>query len=153
MCCVLSYQWRLLFQDILLLNMIISCLDIGGQCRGYEVTSKSFNLLKYSPLYYLIIQAVILTSCCVIMTACTINIFYKIKTNKCKGSITERGKQEKRSLIMFGVVLFVFLISVVFKVCAYLIFRIKYIAGFETRLISSEQYSTVYSVDENNSEF
>ena len=75
-----------------------------GQWRGYEVTPKSFNLLKNSSLYYLIIQAVILTSCCVIMTTCTIYIFYKIKTNKFKGRVTERRKQEKRSLIMFVVV-------------------------------------------------
>lgn len=119
-----------------------------GQLRGYEVTPKSFNLLTNSSLYYLIIQAVILTSCCVIMTACTIYIFYKIKTNKFKGRVTERRKQEKRSLIMFVVVLFVFLISEVPKVCVYLIFCIKYMAGFDAwrSIISSEQVQFIRSM-------
>jgi len=66
-----------------------------GQWRGYEVTPKSFNLLKYSSLYYLIIQAVILTSCCVIMTACTIYIFNKIKKTNSKVVLQKEENRRK----------------------------------------------------------
>ncbi|CAG2255868.1 unnamed protein product [Mytilus edulis] len=84
---------------------------------------------EYSSVYYLMIQTVLVTCCCVFMLLSTVYILYKLATNKFRGRITEQRKQERRSVIMVIIVLVVFLVTEVPKVCLYLWWCYNYISG------------------------
>ncbi|VDI19839.1 Hypothetical predicted protein [Mytilus galloprovincialis] len=85
--------------------------------------------LEYSSLYYLMIQAVLVTSCCLVMLMSTIFIIYKLGNNKLRARMTQQRVQERRSIIMVVIVLVVFLISEVPRVIIYAWFCVKYIVS------------------------
>ncbi|VDI56521.1 Hypothetical predicted protein [Mytilus galloprovincialis] len=93
------------------------------------VQSGGDDILEYSSVTYLLIQTVLLTSCCLVMLISTIFIVYKLLTNKFRGQMTEQRRQERRSVAMVIVVLMMFIITEVPKVIVYLWWCFNYING------------------------
>ncbi|CAC5400388.1 unnamed protein product [Mytilus coruscus] len=87
-----------------------------SECFVYP---KYNDILEYASCYYLMIQTVLLTCCCFLMLMSTIYVTYKLFTNKFRGRMTERKRQERNSIIMIAIVLLVFISTEVPKVFCY----------------------------------
>ncbi|CAG2188157.1 CMKLR1 [Mytilus edulis] len=93
------------------------------------VHSGGNGILEYSSVTYLLIQTVLLTSCCLVMLISTIFIVYKLITNKFRGRMTNQRRQERRSVAMVILLLMIFIITEVPKVFVYLWWCFEYING------------------------
>lgn len=99
-------------------------------------------LLKYSSLYYIFIQTLLVTGCCIIMFMSTSFIIYKLVNNKFHGRMTEHRRQERRSVVMVVIVLVVFLITEIPKLCSNLWFCITYVSGgFTSQFVNDISWS------------
>ncbi|CAC5412825.1 unnamed protein product [Mytilus coruscus] len=87
-----------------------------GMCYFY---AKGGALPEYSSVYYLMIQTVLVTFCCLIMLMSSVFIIYKLINNNLRYRMTRQRLKERRSVIMVVLVLVLFLITEIPKVIMY----------------------------------
>ncbi|CAC5383886.1 unnamed protein product [Mytilus coruscus] len=118
--------------------------SLNNQCSLHP---KGEGILQYSSIYYLMIQTILGTSCCLVMLMSTVFILYKLLTNKFRGRMTEQRRQERRSVIMVIIILVVFLLTEVPKVILYLWWCYKYIAGhFSAKMTRGNEMSSLWLI-------
>ncbi|CAG2207528.1 unnamed protein product [Mytilus edulis] len=115
------------------------------------VYSGGNGIVEYSSVTYLLIQTVLLTSCCLVMLISTIFIVYKLITNKFGGRMTNQRRQERRSVAMVILLLMIFIITEVPKVFVSLGWCFEYLYGhslidFPWRVVLIQRYEYAMSL-------
>ena len=117
-----------------------SYLNNKGYQPGYQLipvcvgVSKGDRVSEYSSLYYLMIQTIFMTSCCLFMLLSAVFISYKLITNKFRSNKKQRiSRNERRSIIMTFLVLTLFLMTEVPKVILYFWWCYSFISGLFPR--------------------
>ena len=100
---------------------------MGNICVLEE--SGDYSILEYSAFHYLFIQTFFMTSCCIIMIICTVYIVYKLVKNTFHGRMTDRRRQEIRSILMVVIILIIFVLSEIPKAILFLYFCCNRLLG------------------------
>ena len=96
--------------------------------------SKGDGVSEYSSLYYLMIQTIFMTGCCLFMLMSAVFISFKLITNKFRShQIQRNSRTERRSIIMVFLVLVIFLVTEVPKVVLYSWWCYSFISGLFAR--------------------